>query len=478
MLPLTRCALRGVSLACVAGVLLACGSSGGGGDDSGVAGPVERVIVVGAGMSGLAAAHALEASGVEVLVLEARDRLGGRTHTVSLDGVSVDAGAGWIHGIEGNPLRTLADGLGIGYRFHDLDAHLLTVDEQAGELADTVIDAADQAADEFDDELGALLAEEGRNASFATVVDAWLDELSLPDATERLVAYYLNQARMDTDVSGPADLVAARWLEADEGFAGGDHVPEGGYTRFVEALADGLDVRLGETVTDIRYDDQGVQVVTGSQTWEASHVVVTVPLGVLKAGSIRFEPALPADKLAAIDRLQMGNLEKVLLKFPTAFWEQDGIDGIEWVGVDDQGRADGEFPSILDFSAYAGAPVLAGFYGGANARALQGNASDQALIDGMVSVIERSLGREIPTPVASHVTHWTTDPLAGGSYSFIPVGASPDDLDTLADPVAGRVLFAGEATIADYYQSAHGALLSGLREARRLGARTTGLPGL
>ena len=129
-------------------------------------------------------------------------------------------------------------------------------------------------------------------------------------------------------------------------------------------------------------------------------------------------------------------------------------------------------------SPTAGAPVLVAFTGGRFSREVQGSWSDSDLVSGALSVLEESYGREIPAPLATAVTHWTTDPFALGSYSYLPVGASRADVNTMAEPVGKRLLFAGEATWWPHYQTAHGALLSGLREAQRLGVQRFETPGL
>ncbi len=98
--------------------------------------------------------------------------------------------------------------------------------------------------------------------------------------------------------------------------------------------------------------------------------------------------------------------------------------------------------------------------------------SDETIAEHTVAILSRMLGEQVPDPVDGIVSRWASDPFAGGSYSFIPVGASPSDFDALAAPVGERLLFAGEATIKEYYATVHGAYLSGLREARRINRLT------
>ena len=107
------------------------------------------------------------------------------------------------------------------------------------------------------------------------------------------------------------------------------------------------------------------------------------------------------------------------------------------------------------------------FVGGDFGRALELE-SDEAIAEHTVEILSRIMGERVPDPVDGIASRWASDPFAGGSYSFIPVGASPADFDALAAPVGDRLFFAGEATIKEYYATVHGAYLSGVREARRI----------
>jgi monoamine oxidase len=216
-----------------------------------------------------------------------------------------------------------------------------------------------------------------------------------------------------------------------------------------------------------------VRLTTAKGEHAGSHAIVTVPLGVLKAGSIEFVPPLPAAKLAAIERLDMGNLEKVVLRFDAAFWTDLDDPRLFYIA-----RQPGELAAFFDATKLAGAPAIVCLYGGQSARDVLDARSDAEVAAGALAALGELLGREVPQPLAVRVTRWWHDPFARGSYSYVPVGASAADMRALGAPVGERLLFAGEATEPTTYATVHAALISGLREARRIGGPELTLPGM
>lgn len=440
--------------------------------DVAVIGTPQKIIVVGAGISGLAAAAALHADGREVIVLEARDRIGGRTWTADVEGARVDLGGAWIHGPRGNPLALLMEGQGQTWSddnptpgpFVDHTGEAISAREQrrAYSFAEDLLSRAEDILDD----MGVA------DASVAEGVEHRLDEDGHTGVARRVRRFMANQAYGALDLGGPAaDTSLARAWESED-FAGGDVVPDGGYALLIDALAEGLDVRLSEPVTHIDWSRDTVRIETTTSSYETTHAIITLPLGVLQAGSVAFTPPLPDDKQASIDALAVGSLEKVILRFERRFWLDDGE---TFVYLDEE---EGRFPSCVDFSPHAGAPTLACFTGGSFSQESRETMSEQEMVDGTLANFSAALGRDVPTPLAHAVTDWHSDPHSMGSYSYVPVGSSLDAFDTMAAPVGDRLLFAGEHTAGPYYQTVHGALISGLREARRLGVRDLGLDGL
>ncbi len=421
----------------------------------------ERVIVVGAGSAGLSAARALADSDVEVIVLEARDRIGGRTWTAEIGGGRADLGAAWLHGTEENPVADFMDAHDLGYVPDELPWAVLYDAGARRALGDDAWTAMDDAVDGFEAALPDL-AETLGDTDAAAARDVWLDDEGLTGQDRRLASHAITQWTGELEYAGPFDRTGLANYDVENELVGGDHFPVGGYGGFVDALAEGVDVRLSHPVTEIWQGEDGVEVTAGGEVFEGAHVIVTVPAGVLRAGSIAFDPPLSDTRLGALERLDTGNLEKVALAWDTAWWEGS----IEYVDADGVGA----FPELIDVTTLAGVPMIVGLYGGRFARDVQADWTDAEIVQSALDVLAETTGLNVPPPSASTVTHWTTDPYARGSYVYLPPGATPDDLDLLAEPEGDRVHFAGEATVSDMYGNVHAAVLSGLREAEALGA--------
>lgn len=435
-----------------------------GDDTGGSAGGMNRVIVIGAGVAGLTIGNALTTAGVDTVVLEARDRLGGRVWSSDVGGVGVDLGGMWISGPDGNPAACVLNQEGIGWQpaepFDLNTAGYDAVLQQELGLGDLL--GAATALDEFDAATPGLLDTLGPSATYAGGIAGFLDQSGLT-GDERRYAEFGLRTQAEISFGQSADLVSLASYDSSNPLPGGEHLPNGSFRGLVNALARGVDVQLGTVVSRIEYSDNGVTIETSSGIVTGSHVVVTVPLGVLKAGSIEFAPALPAEKAAAIDRLGMAELEKVVLRYDNAFWQSPGSGNFLYVS-----ETAGEFPLFVDYTPFAGGqPTLVGFYSGDFGRSIAA-LSDDAIAGRASDIASELAGASGMTPIAARVTRWKSDPFAMGSYVYLPVGASQADIEALGAPLGERLLFAGEATSLLYNGYVHGAVLSGIREAERL----------
>ena len=250
--------------------------------------------------------------------------------------------------------------------------------------------------------------------------------------------------------------------EYDDVFGDTEVVFPHGYDALASALADGLDIVLNSPVTAIDYrENTSVVVRTETQDYTASKVLITVPLGVLKAGAIDFSPSLPSAKYAAIAALEMGLLDKLYLRFDNVFWENDILN----VGYVNQ--APGRFPYWLNLQPVTGEPVLLAFNGGDVALQLEGCTDADVLAEAM-GVLRSIYGEGTPEPIDYRITRWAADQYSYGAYSALAMGATPDMRCDLAEPIDKRIFFAGEATHSQHPSTVHGAFLSGVREAERI----------
>lgn len=423
------------------------------------------VVVIGAGAAGLAAAAELARSGRSVLLLEARERIGGRVWTLDVPGlrVPVELGAEFIHG-RPDATFSLLKQTGIaaiersGDGWHGRDGKL----EHMGEIFAEIRRAIRKArAPRTDVSFQQFLARDLRH----------LSARARAFARRRVEGY---------DAADPARASARaileEWAGEDDAAAASHYRPAGGYGALLAALAGTLDrarveLRLRAVVRSVRWRRGSVDVEGKAFRVSARKAIITLPLGVLQlppraAGAVRFTPAL-AEKREALKGLAPSPVVKAVLLFRDAFWERL-----------DRGRyrnavffrAPGErFPSFWT-ALPERAPLLTAWAGGPNALRLAG-ASVPQVIRHAVASLASIFGdaADIRARLEAAWLHdWQKDPFARGAYSYVTVGGH-GARRALADPLRDTLYFAGEAT--DYegeHGTVAGALRSGTRAARQL----------
>ncbi len=419
------------------------------------------VLVIGAGVSGLVAAQKLVKKGRSVIVVEGRDRVGGRVHTDrSWPGVTVDLGASWIHGQIGNPISEIVSAKKIVTKATNWEARVV-FDRDGHPLTNAQIDDLEKRYKDFLAHVEHLRKESDRDATLKSALDDYLADEKPSADVRRWFTHWVN-TEIEQDYAADLDDLSRDSWDDDKQMEGDDMLFPGGYGQIIDALAEGLDVRLGETVRRISHGDDGVTVDTTSGAFTGKYAVVTLPLGVLKEGDVEFSPALPERKKQAIDALGVGLLDKVYLRFPSAFWPKDK-QVFKYAG-----EHVGEFAEWLDMRGVASADVLLAFNAAKVADELEGR-TDAEIEEKAMRALHAMFGESIPDPSAKLVTRWRKDPFARGSYSHIPPGADSKDHDALAAPIANRLYFAGEATRRDYSATVHGAYLSGVAAAESIG---------
>lgn len=422
-------------------------------------------IVVGAGVAGLTAARLLADAGRRVVVLEARDRVGGRVVTDRADGLVTDLGASWIHGITDSPVAAAADAFGMraveftvgGYQpdsrpiaYYGPEGKRLS-DAAARAFADDIraIDAA----------LEPVIEQSAADASYRDVTETALALQGWDEVRTERVREYL-QHRSEEQYGAWIGDLAAHGLD-DDAIDGDEVVFPDGYDRLPAHIAARLDVRLGHIVTQVRWSPDGIEVVTSHGTMTADNAVVTVPVGVLQSDEFAIEPPLPEPIAGALGRLEMNAFEKIFLRFPTKFWD-DGVYAIRQQGP--EGRW---WHSWYDLTALHGTPTLLTFAAGPAAVGTR-DWSHERIVDSILTQLRRLYGDRVEQPTHVHITAWHDDPYARGSYAYMTVGSTTADHDDLATPVGGVLHIAGEATWTEDPATVSAAMYSGHRAASNI----------
>ena len=395
------------------------------------------VLVIGAGAAGLAASAELARAGRSVLVVEARDRIGGRCLTRRLPGlpVPVELGAEFIHGRPEATFSLLRK------------ANIAAVDSTRTQLV--ALDGKLQSVNIFAQaQRVARQAPKGRDVSFR----AFLARQRLPKLARTLSTMMVQ----GFDAADPGRASAREIVE--EWSSGGLGVsqprPQSGYGPLLEFLASEASVQLNTVVQAIRWSRSSVEVrgTFRGEPWSAwaPRAVITVPIGVL--------PSLVKEKREALAKLESGPVVRVALAFREAFWEK------QHPGIAFFHSPDAPFPTFWT-PLPMHAPLLTCWAGGPKAARLTGSPEKTLLRQALASV--RSVLPDVQEPTAYLLHDWQADPFARGGYSYVKVGGT-GAREKLATPLEETLFFAGEATDTEQSGTVGGALASGIRAAKEV----------
>jgi monoamine oxidase len=433
------------------------------------------VVIIGAGVSGLSAASELRKSGLSILILEARDRVGGRAYTRNEPDLSapIELGAEFIHGRVPETFELLHE---VGKAALDTSGAHWTLRD--GKLVQNTEDLFGDIQNAL--ERSKILQQE--DVSFESWLEA-SDQYGLSAEAAQMARTFVE----GFDAADPA-RVSAHFVAKEWGAGGMLDSPQfrplGGYSSVLAALAGSLDrenmrLQLQTVVKEIRWRRGAVEIdatrFNEPLSIKATCAIVTLPLGVLQApvdapGAVRFTPGLDS-KRRALQGLAFGPVLKLSLRFRTAFWEQ--LDGGKYADAAFFHSPTTAFPTFWT-SLPLRAPLLTAWIAGPKAAHLSKTELPHIVEQAMKSLSTLFGGRP-PGDLeleAAYLHNWQTDPFARGAYSYLAAGGS-NARSVLAAPIEDTLFFAGEATdTQDEAATVAGALLSGARAAREVTKRS------
>lgn len=457
------------------------------------------VIIIGAGMAGISAAYALreDRPDLRIILLEGRFRMGGRIHTITMDEggpneTEVDLGAAWLQNPDQNPLsQFLVD---VKKCNTPISSNAVFVEHQgvkSGEqLSEPEIEALNETAHEWvTDAIKSYTEEETQDDAASNIIEL-LPQLTqsnimVANRHDRLAAMLL-RATIENYLASSIEQVADFGLDDANNAREPQSLLQDGFGIAIERMSKRLDVRLNNVVTLIQAlgEDLGVLITaqSGALYW-AQKVIVTLPLGVLKIGSVEFMPPLPTSKLEAISRIGFGVVDKVVLRFPRVFWNEDRH-FITYLSTDrslvnvflnlaastKRGNQTKQEDDIISGHHVGGVPILVGFHSGVFAMDNE-YLSEEKLVQKAMEPLRKMYGYDIPEPVEVYTTRWGLDPMSLGSYSAPHVIRDARRVDEDMEPftelskqIGTSIYFAGESTSRGS-GFVHGAFTSGARAA-------------
>jgi len=398
-----------------------------------------EVAVIGGGAAGIGAARRLSDAGVRALIVEARDRLGGRAWMIEAGGFAIDLGCGWLHSAKRNPWTAIAEAQGrtidrtpppwaratsqpglTAAEADEMRAALWTLHERADALPEDKPDCA----------LADLLEPDGRWNALLDAISGYYSGAQLARVSARDLGRYADDG--------------VNWRVAE------------GYGATIAAHGAGLDVALDSAVTRIDHSGRRIRIETTRGVVEADAAIVTLPSALIAADEKLFAPALTA-KTRAATGLPLGCDDKLFLSLAEA------------EAFAPETRAFGD-PRRVDTASYQlrpfGRPMIECYFGGALAAELE-KGGEAAFFDFARAELVGLYGGDFARRIAPLALHgWTSDPFARGAYSYALPGRA-DDRAALAAPVEGRLFFAGEACSREDFSTAHGAYLTGVAAAEQ-----------
>lgn len=414
------------------------------------------IIIVGSGMAGIAAAKKLLElnPNYKITILEASDRIGGRAQTKTFGSTPVDLGCCWIEGYDFNPVAEQVEKMKF-HVFNGTGKTQLYLDDgqkiSSGKGKDYFNLVLQTARNEY--------TQNKEDLSIQEAIDKVFKLSNIEMDSEQKQVYDWNLSSLEQYDAADLSELSLKNYGKETVFSGGDRYVKEGYGNWVATYGKDLNVTFNQKVKEIKMNENDFEVITEDKFYQADFVIVTVSVGVLKSGMIKFSPELPEKKTNIINKMKMGNFNKLILEFKEPFWPKD----IAIFGYCSKVR--GKFRFILNYDYYfPNSNILIFFLTASHAKEMEKDPKDT--LNQAMEVLTK-LFEKTSELVSHHLTNWSSNPYTLGSYSFMGVGMTVDDFVSLGDPVNRKLFFAGEATTT-YYSHLHSAFISGERDALRI----------
>lgn len=415
------------------------------------------VIIIGAGAAGISCARNLLLNGKRVMILEARNRIGGRVYDIQTETMGeLHTGASWLHHKgKKHILQGLLDTFKVKY-----------FKEDSLESNETMVIYTDEGklSEDANKKFTKILMELPRNIRKYGIKYPSLTVTEVVHLIAKKYKYDIGLinaliTRAFEHCSMNADVMLAKEFDGWE--PNGLFVKDG-FGKLLHNMASGLDIKLNSVVKTIRQKKTNVTVTTNRATYTSDFIVSTIPTGVLQSGYVKFIPGLPKEKLDALKRLDPGNHEKIFLKFPTVFWDKD-VEVFQYAAKEHRGVCSQWYNILLKAE---NKKILYANISGPDIE--YAKKSNYELKKISMNILRKIFGPDIPEPEDIYVSRWSLDKYTlGGPYAHPKDNGTMEDLSTIGKPF-GKIHFGGVDTSKDETETVEAAVLSGLRTSNEI----------
>lgn len=425
------------------------------------------IIVIGAGAAGIAAANeAVRLGFKKVTVLEGRNRIGGRVFSDMTFGYAVDLGAAWIHGISGNQVYDVATKNNVKTVIFDYENVKYYSNFVSSQQLQNMASLFTTSSNNFFTFLETK-RQQGADVSLASVVNEYYNTKNIDSTTKGILNNWIF-SEIEIEYGTTINNLSRDNFDSGKSFKGEDVLMPDGYVEIFKAISKNLDIKFNQIITNIDQSSSSkkVKIMTKTnESYEADYVVVTVPLGCLKKNTIKFTPELSDAKKLAIQKLEFGTIDKVVIEFTEKFWDDNNIIRIVNSPLS-------PFNFVVNFGRIVNKNTLIFLIGGNGNYYNLNNTSNDKIRDDVVNLLKTIYPTKNVQAKNVLVTRWALDEFAYGAYTSFGIGSSRANNLEFSNP-EGRVYFAGEHTSKEFVQTVHGAYGSGIAAIQSLPERET-----